>query len=156
MFYELQDKTIQNISIEFRSHISMQEIENLDDYKEIIAPYIGPNIKVGAMRIFDSWMGMIKQEDLLEGMKIKNHKFLKSTPCARLDMLQVLSNGDTRICGCRWNHNKGIDEDIFNIGNAIEEDIIDMFNKEKVLVMRQSFITGEIPTECQLCSWYEG
>ena len=106
------------------------------------------------MQIFDSWMGQINQDDLLTGMYIKNANFEKKTPCSRLSMLQVLANGDTRICGCRYNNNAK--EDIFNIGNANDENIITMYNKKKVIDIKNSFYNDDIPLECQLCSWYTG
>lgn len=154
-FHTQKEKTINEISIEFRSNISMQEIEKLEDYQTYIKPYLNENIKVVCMRIFDSWMGMIKQDDLLSGMSIKNHNFPKNTPCMRLNTLQIMANGDARVCGCRYNNNDYTKEDIFYIGNTYNENIIDIYNKKKVFDLKQSFIINTPPLECQLCSWYE-
>ena len=148
------DKTLENISIEFRSNISLHEIKQLPDYKYYIEPYINKNIHIGCMQIFDSWMGKIKSNDLLDGMVIKDANFDKPVPCSRLSMLQVLANGDTRVCGCRYNHESK--EDVFFLGNATSEDIIDMYMKPKVKELKDSFFRSEIPKECELCSWYTG
>ena len=155
-FNIINQKTIKKISIEFRSNISMQEIEELEDYKLYIKPYLNENIKIVCMRIFDSWMGMIQKDDLLDGMHLKNHNSPKKTPCRRLNMLQVLANGDSRICGCRYNNNDYTKEDVFYIGNAYHENIIDLYNKQRVYDLKQSFYNQNLPLECQLCSWYEG
>ncbi|WP_148570522.1 radical SAM protein [Aliarcobacter cryaerophilus] len=154
-FHTQKEKTIKEISIEFRSNISMQEIEELKDYQTYIKPYLNDSIKVVCMKIFDSWMGMINQNDLLDGMSIKNHNFPKNTPCMRLNMLQIMANGDARVCGCRYNNNDYTTEDIFYVGNTYNENIIDIYNKKKVLDLKQSFIISTPPLECQLCSWYE-
>ncbi len=151
-FNNNDDKTINDIFIEFRSNIKLDEIRQLDDFKNHIEPFLNDKIHISYMTTFDSWMGKIKSDDLLHGMTIKNHDFKKVTPCLRLNMLQVLSNGDTRVCGCRYNYDAI--SDFFHIGNAFDEDIIEMYNKEKVLCIKKGFYSGNISLECQLCSWY--
>lgn len=139
-FNTQKEKTINEISIEFRSNISMQEIEKLEDYQIYIKPYLSENIRISCMRVFDSWMGMIGQNDLLDGMLIKDHNFTKNTPCMRLNTLQITANGDSRVCGCRYNNNDYTKEDIFYVGNAYNESVINMYNKQKVSDLKQSFI----------------
>lgn len=149
----IQEKTIQHISIEFRSNVPLKEIKKLPDYQKYIEPYINKNISVSAMQTFDSWMGAISQDQLLDGMYIKDPNFKKDKPCIRLNMLQILPNGDTRVCGCRFDSNA--DKDIFTIGNVYQKDIVELYNDKKVKDLKNSFYAGNIPKECQLCSWYE-
>lgn len=55
----------------------------------------------------------------------------------RLNMLQVLANGDSRICGCRYNNNNYTKEDVFYVGNAYHENVIDLYNKQRVYDLKQ-------------------
>lgn len=64
-------KIIKKIFIEFRSPLSFNECINLPDYKKHIKELISKNIHVSSMSTFDSWMGIIKETDLIDGMKIK-------------------------------------------------------------------------------------
>ena len=146
-------KTINNICIEFRGNISLNECINLPDYKHYIAPLISTNnIKIAAMNTYDSWMGSISQDDLLEGMKIAKESGKKILPCNRLNNLQVLSNGDMRVCGCRFNNASS--EDIFYVGNIKTMSISKAYNSDIVKNLKKSFFKGTPPEECQKCSWY--
>lgn len=145
--------TVKNIRIEFRSNISKEECLKLNDYTKYIAPLISSKIQVVVMTVFDSWMNAIKSEDLLSGMTLKKANGRKLIPCSRLNNIQVLSNGDIRVCGCRFNPNST--EDIFFVGNIKDTSIIEAYNSEKTLEIKKSFLKGNPPIECQLCSWYE-
>lgn len=151
-FNTIEEKTIKKVSIEFRSNMSLEDCINLEDYKKRIEPLITKNITVSAMTIFDSWMGVISQDNLLDGMKIAKQNGKKISPCSRLNNVQVLSNGDMRVCGCRFNNES--DKDIFLIGNIQDISIIDAYNSSYVYKIKKDFILGNPPTECQKCSWY--
>lgn len=153
IFNSLKDKTVKQIRIEFRSNMSLRECTKLPDYQKI-KPMVddNKNIIITAMHTFDSWMGMIQKKDLLDGMMIANSNFKKRFPCTRLNNVQVLSNGDMRICGCRFNNNS--DNDIFLIGNINNKTISEAYNSKIVHDIKKSFIRGKLPIECQKCSWY--
>ena len=151
-FNNKQDKKVKEIRIEFRSNMPLEQCLELPDYKNKIAPLVHGNIQVGAMQVFDSWMGVIKKDDLLEGMTIAKPNGKKLIPCGRLNHIQVLSNGDMRVCGCRFNNES--EKDIFYIGNIKNISIKDAYNSQIVKDIKRSFILRNPPVECQKCSWY--
>ena len=151
-FHEIEHRTIKRILISFRSDRSLEEIEKLPDYQEI-QPYLHHGVCVNNMQEFDSWMGMIKDDDLLPGMSFKSADFDKPLPCDRLYMLKVTSNGKMRACGCRYDYSKSTDD--FYIGNAQTMGLLEAYNSEKVKSLKKSFYEKNIPSECEKCAWYE-
>jgi radical SAM protein with 4Fe4S-binding SPASM domain len=151
-FHESESKTIKSILVSFRSDRALSEIMKMDDYK-LIEPYINGGVRVDCLQTFDSWMGMIKQEDLVPGMILKDTVFEKPLPCDRLYMLKVTSNGKIRACGCRYDHSKETDD--FYIGHTNEMSLEKAYNSEKLNDIKQSFRDGNPPDECKSCSWYE-
>ncbi len=151
-FNEANTKTIKKISISFRSPITLNECINLPDYKNYIEKHVSENVNVSAMNTFDSWMGVIKETDLIKGMKIAKPNGKKLIPCSRLSNVQVLSNGDMRICGCRFNNKSK--KDIFYIGNIKNISIKEAYNSNIVHEIKKSFLKNNPPIECQKCSWY--
>jgi radical SAM domain protein len=151
-FNKNQHKTVKKINIEFRSNISLKQCLELPDYLNKIKSLINKSITVGSMQVFDSWMGAIDQNDLLEGMYIAKQNGIKRIPCSRLNNIQILSNGDIRVCGCRFNNQAK--EDIFLLGNIKDMSIYKAYNSEKVRNIKKKFIIGNPPIECQKCSWY--
>lgn len=145
-------KTVKKIHIEFRSNISLKQCLELPDYVNNVKKLINKDITVGSMQVFDSWMGAINQNDLLEGMYIAKQNGIKRIPCSRLNNIQILSNGDIRVCGCRFNNQ--VKEDIFLLGNIKDTSIYKAYNSEKVRNIKKKFIIGSPPMECQKCSWY--
>lgn len=154
-FNKIQHKTVKKLSIEFRSNIGYKECLNLEDYKKYIEPLVQQNkkaIKIVVMRVFDSWMGTISEQDLLPGMIIKKANGRKFIPCSRLNFVQILSNGDIRLCGCRINYKS--DTDVFKVGNINNISLIDAYNSDTAKKLKLSFLHGG-PEECRKCSWYE-
>ncbi len=150
--FNLGRTTIKTITIEFRSSLSLKDCLELDDFQKHIKPLIKDNVKVNAITKFDSWMGAIKKEDLLDGMTLEKPAGKKIVPCWRLSNIQVLSNGDIRVCGCRFNSSSG--KDIFYIGNMKTVSIEDAYNSDTVKNLKKSFLKNNPPYECQICSWY--
>lgn len=151
-FNKIDNKTLERITIEFRSDRSLHECLNTDDFKTYVEPYLSKGISVSSLDTYDSWMGMIKESNLLEGMKIKNANFKKPFPCKRLSSIQITANGDVRLCGCRYN-NKA-EEDIFSLGNVKDISILEAYNSPKAKDLKRSFFQNNIPDECEQCSWY--
>lgn len=151
-FKKSKEKTVKEIRLEFRSNIPLEECKKKKDFKRFIEKFITKSIKVSALRNFDSWMGLIKEEDLLDGMKLATANGKKIIPCSRLSNVQILSNGDMRVCGCRFNNNSS--QDIFYIGNINNISILDAYNSKKVIDLKMSFLLKRPPAECQKCSWY--
>lgn len=149
----LYDKTIKEITIQFRSDKSLEKCISTPDFKKQIEPLLGPDISVSALSTFDSWNGAINKNDLLKGMSIKNANFLKILPCSRIFIVQVMVNGDIRLCGCRYDpYNRN---DKLFIGNLKETTLFQAYNSRKVLEIAKSFIFNKSPEVCRRCSWYE-
>ncbi len=151
-FHELNNKTVKNILISYRSDRPIEKIREMADYQKI-KPYIYGEVKEDCMQTFDTWMGVIKEEEFLPGMQIKPSDFEKVKPCDRLYMLKVTSNGKMRACGCRYDYSKKTDN--FYIGNTDSMSLLEGYNNDKVQQLKQSFIDGSMPDECKKCSWYE-
>ena len=151
-YHELENKTVKKILISFRSDRPIEKIRLMKDYEKI-EPYIHGNVKEDCMQTFDTWMGVIKETDLLPGMQTKSYDFKKPKPCDRLYMLKVTSNGKMRACGCRYDYSK--QEDNFYIGHTDSMTLAEGYNSKRVHELKQSFVDGNIPDECRKCSWYE-
>lgn len=151
-FNKSKNKTVKKIFIEFRSPMKLEECIKLPDYVNNIKNLISKDITIGAMCTFDSWMGVIRKKDLLEGMKIAKPNGKKIIPCSRLNNIQILANGDMRGCGCRFNNQKM--EDIFYLGNIKNTTIKSAYNSKKLIKTKESFFLKNPPVECQKCSWY--
>lgn len=144
--------SVKNIHIGFRSNMSLAECRSLPDFMKI-EHLLSENVAVTAMTNYDSWMGMIKEENLLTGMTLKSPCFDKNTPCDRLFMLKINSDGSYRACGCRYDYSVQIDE--FLIGHTSDMSILQAYNSPKLENMKTSFNKDCPPVACKKCSWYE-
>lgn len=152
VFNNSNRKTIKNIYLEFRSPLTFHECINLPDYILHVKELITENINVSSMNVFDSWMGAIKETDLINGMNIAKPNGKKIIPCSRLNIVQILSNGDIRVCGCRFNNKSK--KDVFYVGNISKVSIKNAYNSNTVYKIKKGFITHDPVIECQKCSWY--
>ena len=150
-FNRNKNKTIKKIQLAFRSNIDIGDCIKTKDFKKYIKPLLTKDISIYYRRDFDSWMGTIRQDDLLEGM-ILNPDFKKYFPCSFLSNIQITPNGDMRLCGCRFNVNS--DSDPFFIGNIQDFNIIDAYNSSTVKNLKKKFFKFNAPIECQKCSMY--
>lgn len=151
-FNQNNRKSIKNLSLEFRSDRTLSECQQLPDYKTHVQPYLNRSIAVSAMSTYDSWMGAISKADLLPGMNIKDPDFPKLQPCSRLSSIQVLSNGEIRACGCRYNNLS--DQDIFKLGEIRDMSVLTAYNSPALKALKKSFFVRRMPDECRKCSWY--
>ena len=74
------------------------------------------------------------------------------TPCSRIFNLQMLVNGDLRLCGCNFDYRAAVDE--LGLGNVEEVSLIDAFNSARAQWLKSSFEAERAPTICQNCAWY--
>lgn len=151
-FRETEEKTVKRLSIEFRADRPLPECQALPDYKKNVAPYLSEGVEVSAMRHYDSWSGMIKPSDLLDGMALIDPQMDKRLPCARIFELQVLSDGQIRLCGCRYDN--AADHDELAIGHIQENSIEEAYHSKDATDKIMSFYKGELLDVCKKCSWY--
>lgn len=141
------------VKFNFRGSRKLNEIKSGSDYKKFIKPYITDYIFFSDTPEFDNWSGLIKQTDLLEGMKLSTESVnVYNKPCIRLFDIQLLVNGDLRLCGCRFN--KTVYDDLV-IGNINEKSLEEIWFSERVYELRNNFFSGNQPKICNNCSYYE-
>jgi hypothetical protein len=145
---------VQDIHIEFRADRSLQECQASQDYIDNVAPFVSEHVHVSAMSVFDSWSGAIKQEDLLPGMVLLDGEKSgsKRIPCGRMFILQVLSDGAIRQCGCRVDSFAAKDELV--IGHVDDMTLEQAFNSKAARNNIASFVKGDLLDVCRVCSWY--
>jgi len=99
---------------------------------------------------FSNWSGLVKEEDLPEGAKILDKNILpKMVPCfSPMYNMMILQSGKVLACGCMDAKEK------LEIGDIKSESIFEIWNSDKMQALRNSFISGTIPTLCQDCSYY--
>lgn len=152
-FGQSETRSLQKISLEFRSDRKLEECTALPDYKTHIEPFLSEGVSVSAMQTFDGWSGLITADDLLPGMFIKDPDMPKRRPCSRIFNVQVMVDGEIRLCGCRYDN--GAEHDELAIGNLNETTIVDAFNSTRAKEIILSFQRGELLEICRKCSWYE-
>jgi pyruvate-formate lyase-activating enzyme len=135
------------IKILFRSSLSMKKTLNLADYKMIKQlPH-----KVEFNTDFDTWLGNIKQKDLIPDMHLRPLSRLEKEPCYWLyDGPIIFADGKVGLCGCR---DFNADSELI-IGNISEDFLLDLWHSEKVSRLRQRFWDGDFPGICTSCSAY--
>ena len=148
------DPKLKSVTIDFRTDRSPKELTELPDFNEWVKPYLSSRIVFSnAISVYDSWMGQIKQEDLMPGMSLKSSDFNKPIPCQRIYNMQIRANGEMRLCGCRINYQT--DQDVFKVGHIETESITGAFNTERASELINTFRSGKLLEECKKCSWYE-
>jgi hypothetical protein len=153
-FASTSEKTVKDISIEFRSDRSLEACQAMPDYIENIAPYLNDRVQVSSMSTFDNWSGAIKPEDLLPGIRLLDGDAAgpKRVPCGRIFMLQILTDGRIRQCGCRVDNFAKEDELV--VGHIDNMTLAEAFHSTKAKKNVASFLTGKHLDVCRKCSWY--
>lgn len=141
------------VKINIRGPSTISKIKTRKDFKLKIEPYLTNFIFLSDTPVFDNCMGQITQSDLLDNMKIANASSTRMyKPCIRLFDLQLLQNGDLRLCGCRFN--KTVYDDLV-IGNLSDARLSDIWFSEKAKSLRSNFFNNDLPKACLKCSYYE-
>ena len=143
-----------NISIEYRGPLTLEECNQLGDYRSKIKPFLTNKISFSAFKAeFDSWGGRIKSTDLLDGMEVKSQVNQPPIfPCTRLWNIQIEPSGNVNLCGCRTNYND--DTNPLYLGNINDNSLENIVKSPKAKALRQSFLTGGLNNLCKNCSWY--
>ncbi len=146
--------TVNRISIEFRSGVPLPQIYAQHDFKKFIQPYLSNRVSISNMNFFDSFNGIIKKSNLLEGMIIKEDNVQnRLIPCFRVYNIYLGVDGDLRLCGCRFDPYSEVDE--LHIGNMRTTNLRDALNSPKAKSIVSSFLSLKNLSLCQKCSWYE-
>jgi radical SAM protein with 4Fe4S-binding SPASM domain len=128
----------------FTSDFIKYIMPNVDDY------FIRNNIRF--LRLFDSWGGLIKENNLPAGKALLPNVPKKTRPCRRTFHAAILLNGDLRICDCRFGAKGKHDELV--IGSINANSLDELWNGSAVRVIRRSFNSHSIPDVCDKCGFY--
>jgi len=124
-----------------------------DDFLRYIQPFLSDNVTIDFMNFYDNWGGIIKQEDLPEGMFLEqDQKREVGLPCRRIFEIIFLQNGDVKLGGCRC---KETVFDDLSVGNIYESSLRDIWFSELVFEIRNKFLQGTYPSICRECSHYK-
>jgi len=135
------------IKILFRSNLTMKKTLELPDYRTI--RYLPHQVEFNTD--FDTWLGNIKPEDLLEGMYLRPLSRLEKEPCYWLyDGPMVFVDGKVGLCGCR---DFNADSELI-IGNIMEAPLLDLWHSEAAHKLRGRFWKGDFPDICKRCTAY--
>jgi radical SAM protein with 4Fe4S-binding SPASM domain len=141
------------VKINFRSNKLLAEIQESKDFKKFIQPWITDYIHFSDTTSFDNWTGLILQDDLVPGMKLaEDTKRTKMKPCSRLVDVQILANGDVRLCGCRMGNTSNDD---LVVGNLLKQSLSEIWYSDKVGEIWENFLYQKYPKICLDCSYYE-
>jgi MoaA/NifB/PqqE/SkfB family radical SAM enzyme len=138
-----------DITLGFRSSVSMKKTLSTEDYK----PMRQFKHDVQVNTDFDTWLGEIKQDNLLPGMFLRPKSVLENEPCFMLyEGAVIYSNGKIGLCACR-DYNASSELIVGDINN---DRLIDVWRSEKVERIRDGFYRREYPEICTKCTTYEG
>jgi len=135
------------ITLIFKSNLTMKKTLELPDYQPLKKfPH-----KVLFTIDFDNWAGLIKQEDLLDGMYMRYRGEPEKEPCFWLYHGPIIyADGKMGLCGCRdLNANSEL-----IVGDIKTDRIIDIWQSKKVKELRERYNKGEFPNICQKCTNY--
>ncbi len=142
-----------NINFLIRSDVPTEIALDKPDYKKYVRPHINENQDIGVMyKGYDSWGGMIKQEDLYGEMTVAEPPADKSRPCDQTFSLTVLYDGRVRACGCRFNN---AEEDPLIVGDLKDQSLREIWHGDKLKQVRRSFPEGNLSSLCQACATYK-
>ena len=125
------------------------------NFRTYILPYIDKkNISLPGSRIRDNWCGQIKEDHLTGDMVLRKALKIKNIPCkVLLDRhIDILVNGDVRMCGCRYGKEGKHDELV--IGNIKEKSLSEIWFGSEPKKICENFLKSEVPTPCQECLMY--
>ena len=148
----LTKKTIP-VKINFRSAQTLDVIKESPDFKKYIQPWVTDYIHFSDTSTFDNWTGLIVQDDLVSGMKLaEDTKRTEMKPCSRLVDVQILANGDVRLCGCRMGTSSNDD---LVVGNILQTPLREIWYSGKVGQIWENFLYQKYPKSCLNCSYYD-
>lgn len=124
------------------------------NFRTYILPYIDKKNMGLSSRLRDNWCGQIKEDDLTGDMTLQRPLKFKNIPCKILldRHIDILLNGDVRMCGCRYG--KGGKYDELVIGNIKEKSLSEIWFGSEPKKICEQFLKSEVPTPCQECFMY--
>jgi len=142
------------IKLHLRCEKPYDKVVNSNTFKNI-AKIISKN-NIYFLNEYDRWGGdlsmEIKEEDLPKGgVFVINHflGFIQKEPCFELyRRIHILPDGNVGVCMC-----KDINAEIV-IGNVNEDDLLSIWNGNKIKEYREKWLNGVIPNICNNCSRY--
>ena len=166
LLLEIHKRINSKVLVQFcpRTYLTIEEIKKSDFYKETISKYISDVVSIDKpVTIFDSWNKTINNADLKKGMTldvipIKSIYPLKKLHlCGLMEQINILSNGDVRLCNCRYDKTISKDDDPLFIDNISKykslSELLEI-NDNKIKKIKDNFINGNLSELCRTCSVY--
>ncbi len=100
---------------------------------------------------YDNRWGRVQQKDLKWIMQLRTQIRFKKYPCANLNTINILPNGDVRLCACRV-YDTMYDDLV--IGNIKDFSLKEILHNEKTKEIRKWFAKGMYPKTCNKCTMY--
>lgn len=124
------------------------------NFRTHILPYIDEKHDVVVGKLRDNWCGQIEQHHLTGDMTLKRQLQIKNIPCEILldRHVDILVNGDVRMCGCRFGKEGKHDELV--IGNITKESLSHVWFGDGPRKLCEDFFTADTPAPCRECSMY--
>jgi len=146
------------ICITFRSHIPMERVLGLDDFRKFVLPFMRrEDLKMVIVntRGFDTWGGIIKKEDMVGIMRLALPPLIKRRPCAWTFGLYLTWDGQIRACACRFGESleRNGDDGLY-LGSIMETSLSDIWNGREIKRLRLRFEEGDLPLVCKNCTMY--
>lgn len=139
------------IAIRFRNSLKPSEIIRSQDFIRDIKPYFSTKVRCNFTADFDNWGGLIKKDDMLGNMRLRELPEPINVPCRMLFSFIVRYDGSVRLCGCRFNRS---DMDDMVVGNINDQSLLDISNNSKTWDIIKGFYEGKRPETCLGCTLY--
>lgn len=125
-----------------------------NDFRTFILPYTTTEHIVLYGRLRDNWCGQIEQHDLTGDMELRRLLKFRNIPCEFVldGHVDILVNGDVRMCGCRYGSGGRHDELV--IGNVRDRKLSEIWFGDRLRELCERFIASDLPIPCQECSLY--
>jgi len=129
-------------------------ILEVDDFTMLVRPFISPERITVMSRVRDSWCGRIDEGDLTGGMVLRRSLPFRGIPCRHLldGRLDILMNGDVRLCGRRYGAGGKHDELV--VGNINTTRLAHILAGDEVARLCERFAAGRAPQVCRDCTLY--
>lgn len=154
--YKKENNINTTIAFSARRDREIHELLNDTDYKKYIKPFV--NEKEGGVIFdvegyvkFDSWCGLIKQQDLTGIMSLHQINHDADYFCSRLiNNITILVDGQVRLCACRHFHTQ---YDELVVGDLKTTDLYHCINSKKRKNLFKNSFWGRFPLVCNNCSY---
>lgn len=140
-----------HIAIRFRNGQKPSEIIRSQDFVRVFKPYFSAQVRCNYTVDFDNWGGLIKPEDMVGNMRLRQTQEMINVPCRHLFGFVVRYDGSVRLCGCRFNKT---DMDDMIVGNIREQSLLEISKNERTWEIISGFYSGKRPDTCLGCTLY--